>query len=172
MKDYTDMAYFALKAECKKQGLSAKGKKDVLLERLGASKKAPEEKVIEQEEIASLPDAKPTQVLQATQEELNKYLPNVILHPTVDISRYEPWLTSERLEVLENKLKPIFAAKGSFKLQLDYEKGSFGVEFDGGAAGKEYTTIIVEDNFLIQKAMQYCSRRLAKGGDGQVTTVK
>jgi len=170
MQDYNSMDYWGLKAECKKQKIDSKGTRDVLLERLVVTIDKPIKKP--KEVKAPLPDKKPVQIIQATEDELNKYLPEATIRPQIDVSRYKPWLTDDRLQTLKNQLDPIFAAKGTFNFQLDYDKGAFGVEFNGGAAGPEFCTVIIEDGFIVRKANEYCSRRLAKGGDRQVTAMK
>lgn len=169
-QDYSEMSYFALKAECNKQGLGSKGKRPELVKRLIGKDKPPES----QEELeikASLPEKTPTVILPSLQEELNKFLPDTKFIPVVDTTKYKAWLTNERLQTLGNKLKPIFAGKGTFEFQLNYEGAAFQVEFNGGAAGKESITLIIEDIFLIQKAQEYCRRKLAKGGNEQKTNI-
>ena len=91
MEDYNAMTYYELKAECRKLKLDSKGKRGVLLERLGvtepAVKEAKEEPSIAEEpepEIKAFTPEKPTIILAATQEDLDKYLPNTITNPNLD----------------------------------------------------------------------------------------
>jgi len=157
MQDYDNMNYWNLKNECKKKGLDSKGKREALLERLQGKPEKP------------IPE--PKAIIPATQEDLNKYLPQASFTPKVDITRFKPWLTEQRLQKLTDELNPIFAGNAKFDFQLNYEQGEFQIQFSGGAAGTESLTMIVEDKFIIRKAQEYCKRKLARGGDNQTSSI-
>lgn len=161
MEDYKEMSWTELKQECKKKGLDSIGKKVVLIERLEGKEKPVQpvgDVVVKTEET--------TKIVEATQSELERFLPQSTFKPVVDCSKYEPWLTSERLQGLENKLRPLAAGKGSFKFELDRDNGAFWVEFSGHNGVSDSTTLIDNDAQIVSRANHYFTARLVKGTDG------
>lgn len=168
MDDYINMPYYTLKAECKKQGLDSKGTKLELLARMGVTDTTKQPEQPEPEIKAPTPE---TTIIQATQEELNAFLPGATGKPVIDTSKYAAWLTNERLEKLTNKIAPLAAGKGSFKFDIDHEGGAYQIEFRGKGPVVESTTLIDTDNQIIARATQYFNARLAMGGNGQTSKV-
>ena len=164
---YNDLPYFALKQECKKKQISAKGTRAELLDRLNG--------VDVVESIKSEPvepeSVKSTIITQATPEALSRFLPDMVSTPKIDVTKYAPWLTSERLTTLENKIAPIAAGKGSFKFDLNHKGAAYQCEFYGGASGPESTTLIDTDNQIVARAKHYFNARLAVGTNAQVSRV-
>jgi hypothetical protein len=172
MSDYEDMPYFQLKAECKKQGLDSTGKKPELLARLGVTRTAVPENAPEPTLVDKLPTPNPEpHIVQATKEELEKFLPDAKFVPTIDCTRYEPWLTTERLEKLAARIEPIAAGKGKYRFDLDRVNGAFQVEFSGKGPLLESTTLIDTDDQIVRRAQQYFNSRLVIGKNNQSSVI-
>ena len=173
MPDYNEMAYFQMKTECKKQGLNAKGTKEQLLSRLNgeAQAKTPEEPKPQIKAPLPTTPKNPVIITEATEEELAQFLPKASHTPKIDTSKYKPWLTNERLQELENQIAPIASGRGKFRFDINHEKGAFQVEFSGGAAGLESTTLIDTDSQIVRRAQHYFTARLAQGGNGQKSRI-
>lgn len=169
MSTYTDMTYFELKSECAKQGKSSKGKKEELVYRLeGQTVKIPEPP--EKEILANPPELEGKKPATPNEDDrLGIFMPEAEFTQQRDTSAYADWLTSERLEKLAGRLDAESTGKGKWEYQLNYEKGSFQVEFDGRAIGKHGTTLIDTDNQIVKQAHYYFNARLAMGGNGQAS---
>lgn len=172
-KNYEDMTYFQLKSECAKQGLDYKGNKAVLLKRL-QGEEGVQEDLLAEEEIVEAPQKEEKVepiIIQPTQEEIQRVLmPDQVRMMTNkrDIRQYAAHLDTERLAKLENRLNEIAAGKGTFTFDINYNEGWATVKFMGGAGGPETMTLITSDEEIVKNARFYFSRRLAKGGNGQV----
>jgi len=162
-----EMPYYALKQECNKAGLSSKGNRETLLQRLGQIVPTDQPKLPEPEITAKAPT--PAVILPATPEELQKYLPGATFAPKVDTSKYAAWLTEDRLKELEYKLAPIAASRGSFNFSINHKGAAFQVEFFGGDSGPESTTLIDTDAQIVARARHYFTARMARGTNGQVS---
>lgn len=176
MVDYSELSYYAMKSECKKQGLNSKGKMPILLARLNGTEplnaklpvpeiEPPKEDTVD----APPPVPEETKILAPTPDELDKYLPYAVLRPEVDVSRYEDWLTADRLQVLENKLAPLAAGKGTFRFDIDYPNSAFQVSLEGGAQGPISTTLIGRDSQIVKLAQHYFTARLSVGKNNQTS---
>ncbi len=163
MEDYSSMSYYEIKAECKKLKLDSKGTKETLLARLGVLPAEPEPEV-----LAPEPEKK---ILAATPEDLNRFLPSSTGKPPVDNSKYAVWLTPERLNILENKIKPLAASRGKFRFNLDYEGSAFQVEFSGKGPLLESTTLIDTDQQIVTRARVYFTTPLVVGKNNAQSAV-
>jgi len=168
------MGYFDLKRECGKKGLGGKGTAAVLRARLKGTEEKdqaskPEVKAIPPQSTApqnNVVDERKTTVA-ASSEELAKFLPTAINTPKVDNSRFEPWLTKERLAALDNKLSLISVGKGKFRFDLDYKKSAFQVEFSGRPLGLNSTTLVATDEAILKEARFYFNARVSVGKNAQ-----
>lgn len=169
MIEYDKMNIWELKRECKKQKLDFAGGKKIIIDRLNKNKtKDSAEQSPEEKPKTETPKVK---IVPATEDELAKYLPNTTFKPVVDNTKFEPWLTDERLQALNNKLAPLAAANGHFKFVKNYEQGEFYVSFFGGASGPESTTLIDVDAQIVRLATRYYKARMATGANGLTSQI-
>lgn len=169
MPNYEEMSYYELKSECKKEKLDTKGTAAELRARLGvtASLPTPPETEIE----AKLPVSEKKKILPPTQADLEKYLPEATFVPKVDVKRYQPWLTEQRLKRLAGQLDTLAAGKGRWNYQIDKDAGSFQVEFSGRLQGPECTTLIDNDAQILKEARIYFTKKTKLGGNNLTAVI-
>lgn len=170
MPDYKEMDYYSLKNECKKQRLDSKGTKVELLARLGVGDTSKQPDSPEPDIEAKLPEPK-APIKIATQEELNKFLPDATGKAPIDTSKYNAWLTDARLEKLSGQIDPIAAGKGRYRYDIDRENGAFQIEFSGRALGLYSTTLIDTDQQIIKQAQYYFNARVSVGKNAQQSAI-
>lgn len=185
MQDYSELAYFQLKAECSKKGLSSKGTKDELLARLNGEETEVKDVSKEKESLdrgekiikaeSPNPEQKPIEAKSPQHNErldrLQLLKPDSRIRHAADPEIYREWVNNDRLEMLSNKLSPIAAGKGKYEFILKPNEGSFGVQFTGGVLGKNYTTLIDTDAQIVKQASFYFNSRLRSGTNGQVSKI-
>ena len=152
--NYIEMSYRELQQECKNQGLNAKGSTAELLGRLGVTEKQP-----------ARPEGEPKKILPPTPEELERFLPEATFMPKTDSTRYQAWLTDERLRKLGAQLDTLAAGKGRWEYLIDHNTGGYQVQFSGRLQGLVSTTLIDTDNQILQQARHYFNARLVRGGN-------
>lgn len=158
--NYQEMTYRQIQEECKKEGINAKGTHIELLARLGVTEKQPKP-----------PEGTPKKLVPPTQEQLERFLPGAQFVPEIDKSRYDAWLTDERLRKLAGQLDTLAAGKGRWEYLINHNDGSYHVQFSGRLQGLVSTTLIDTDNQILQQAKHYFNARLVRGGNGLTEAV-
>ena len=198
-KDYSELSFFELKTECKKQGLFAKGTKVELLKRLNGenSTKEQQKEVVEKiersekkiEAPSPTPDVTSIEALQPYHNtrvnKLASFKPDVRLSNVPDPEFYKEWVNDERFEILDKKLSIIASGKGTWKFYLDPQlvqsqypnndkvkpgsAGAYQVEFTGRLHGNQSTTLIDTDQQILTYAGYYFNNRYETGKNNQKT---